>query len=162
RWYERAALKPSGKPPQKKLTPKQAREEALAAARPKQVPADPLAPANLKSIGMRLGIPLLVLWIGAFVIQGGIPKAVVGALPLGLAGLALWALRLAKRSRKVAEIVRDADSPEARKQAIEKLETDFKKDDAAAVFAKAQLQMQEDPRKALATLETIKLEKVMA
>jgi len=155
-------LKPSGKPPQKKLTPKQAREEAIAAARPKQLPADPLSTANLKSIGMRLGIPLLVAWIIAFLIHGWIPKAVVGAITLGLAGLALWALRFAKRQRAVAEIVRDVDSPEARKQAIEKLETDFKKDDTAAVFAKAQLQMQEDPRQALATLETIKLDKVMA
>jgi len=155
-------LKPAGKPPQKKLTPKQAREDALAAARPKQLPADPLSPQNLKSTAMRLGIPLLVLWIGAFILNGWIPKAVVGVITLALGGLALWAVRFAKRSRAVAEIVRDADSPEARKQAIEKLESDFKKDDTAAVFAKAQLQMQEDPRKALATLETIKLDKVMA
>jgi hypothetical protein len=155
-------LKATGKPPPKKFNAKQARDEALAAARPKQLPADPLSTANLKSIGLRLGVPLLVLWIGAFVLQGWIPKAVVGVITLALAGLSLWAVRFAKRSRAVAEIVRDADSPEARKQAIEKLDADFKKDDTAAVFAKAQLQMQEDPRQALATLETIKLEKVLA
>jgi hypothetical protein len=62
----------------------------------------------------------------------------------------------------VAGILREAgDTAEARKEAIAKLETDFKKDDAEAVFAKAQLQLQEDPRAALATLETIKLDKVL-
>jgi hypothetical protein len=157
-WYDpELAVKP------KKPSPKQAREEAAAAARPKPViPADPLSIANLKTMGTRLGIPLAVLWIGAFVLNGWIPKAVVGAVTLALAGLAIWAVRFARKSRAVAEIVGAADTPEARKEALAKLETDFKKDDTAAVFAKAQLQLQEDPRAALATLETINLAKVMA
>ncbi len=151
----------------KKVTPKQAREQALALAeRQKQsgpMPADPLSMQTLRPLLLRLGLPLLGLWIGSFFINSWIPKAVMGALTLALAGLAIWALRYARRSRAVAEIVRDVgQTPEARKEAIEKLETDFKKDDTAAVFAKAQLQMQEDPRLALATLESIKLEKVMA
>jgi hypothetical protein len=113
-------------------------------------------------MGMRLGIPLLVLWVGAFLLNGWIPKAVVGALTLALAGLAFWAVRFATRSRAVAQIVGGADTPEARKEALAKLETDFKKDDTAAIFAKAQLQMQEDPREALKTLEQVNLQKVMA
>jgi hypothetical protein len=156
-------LKPSGNPPVKKSSPKPTREEAAKAPRPKaQLPADPLSPKNLKSLGMRLGIPLLVLWVGAFILNGWIPKAIVGALTLALAGLALWAIRFAKRSRAVAQIVGGADTPEARKEALAKLETDFKKDDTAAIFAKAQLQMQEDPREALKTLEQVNLQKVMA
>jgi hypothetical protein len=156
-------LKPSGKPPAKKSSPKTQRDDASAAARPKaQLPADPLSNENLKSMGMRLGIPVLVLWVGAFLLNGWIPKAVVGALTLGLAGLALWAIRFAKRSRAVAQIVGAADTPEARKEALAKLETDFKKDDTAAIFARAQLQMQEDPREALKTLEQVNLQKVMA
>jgi hypothetical protein len=84
-------------------------------------------------------------------------------LTLALAGVLLWALRYARRSRAVASIVRDAgDTPEARKEALSKLETDFKKDDTGAVFARAQLLMQEDPRAALAALETINLDKVLA
>lgn len=155
-------MKPSGKPPAQKSSLKPKREDA-ATARPKpQLPADPLSPANLKSLGMRLGIPLLVLWVGAFILNGWIPKAVVGVLTLGLAGLAFWAVRFAKRSRAVAQIVGGADTPEARKEALAKLETDFKKDDTAAIFAKAQLQMQEDPREALKTLEQVDLKKVMA
>ena len=123
---ERAALKPSGKPPAKKPSPRQAQKDATALSRPKELPGDPLSTANLKTLGIRLGIPLLVLWIGAFVLNGPIPKIVVGVITLALAGLALWAVRFAKRSRAVAEIVRDADSPEARKQAIEKLDAGFK------------------------------------
>ena len=156
-------MKPSGKPPAKKTSLKPSREDAATAARPKpQLPADPLSTANLKSMGMRLGIPVLVLWVGAFILNGWIPKAVVGALTLGLAILAIWAIRFAKRSRAVAQIVGGADTPEARKEALAKLETDFSKDDTAAIFAKAQLQMQEDPRAALKTLEQVNLQKVMA
>ena len=63
----------------------------------------------------------------------------------------------------MAQIVKQADTPEGRKDALEcKLDAGFKKDDTAAVFAKAQIQMQEDPRAALATLEQIKLDKVLA
>src|SRR5689334_2630490 len=161
-WYGPPVLKPSGKPPAKKSSLKPTREDA-ATARPKpQLPADPLSTANLKSMGMRIGLPVLVLWVGAFVLNGWIPKAVVGALTLGLAGLAFWAVRFAKRSRAVAQIVGGADTPEARKEALVKLETDFKKDDTAALFARAQLQMQEDPREALKTLEQVDLKKVMA
>ena len=155
-------MKPSGKPPAKKSSLKPTREDA-ATARPKpQLPADPLSTANLKSMGMRIGIPVLVLWVGAFILNGWIPKAVVGVLTLALGGLALWAVRFAKRSRAVAQIVGGADTPEARKEALAKLETDFKKDDTAAIFARAQLQMQEDPREALKTLEQVDLKKVMA
>ena len=156
-------MKPSGKAPAKKSSPKPQREAAALAERPKaQLPADPLSNANLKSMGMRLGIPVLVLWVGAFILNGWIPKAIVGALTLGLAGIAFWAIRFAKRSRAVAQIVGGADTPEARKEALAKLETDFKKDDTAAIFARAQLQMQEDPREALKTLEQVNLTKVMA
>jgi hypothetical protein len=154
-------LKPSGRPQPKKISSKQSREEALAAARPK-LPVDPLSTANLKSMGLRLGLPVLVLWIGAIALNGWIPKAVVGVITLALAALAIWGLRFARKSRAVAEIVRDAGTPEERKQALEKLGTDFKKDDTAAVFARAQLEMQEDPRAALKTLETLNLTKVMA
>jgi len=156
-------LKTTGKPTAKKTKAKPQQPEALVTeAKAKQaMPADPLSPANLKSMGIRLGIPLVIAWAIAIFLNGWIPKAIVGALTLALAGIALWAVRFAKRTRAVASIVQQADTAEARKEAIAKLETDFKKDDTAAVFAKAQLQIQEDPREALKTLETINLDKVM-
>lgn len=151
------------KSPSKKPAAKPLREDLLAKQKQAPLPADPLSPAALKPLALRLGLPVVALWIGALVLNGWIPKAIMGVLTLALAGLLLWALRFARRSRAVAEIVRDAgDTPEARKEALAKLSTDFKKDDTAAVFARAQLLLQEDPRAALAALETIKLDKVLA
>jgi tetratricopeptide (TPR) repeat protein len=86
----------------------------------------------------------------------------MGVITIALIGVAVWAIRYAQRSKAVVEILQNADTPEARKEALAKLESGFKKDDTAAIFAKAQLEMQEDPRKALATLEQINLAKVMA
>jgi hypothetical protein len=148
--------------PSKKAAAKQQREELLATSRKKDLPADPLSSFNLRSLGLRVGIPLAVVWVISFLISGWIPKAVAGVVTLGLAGVIFWVVRFARRSRAVAQIVQNADTPEARKDAIAKLETDFKEGDTAALFAKAQLQLQENPREALKTLEKIQLEKELA
>lgn len=153
-------MKKTGKPSAKKQAALQSRDELLAAARSKEV--DPLQQFNVRSLAIRVGIPAAILWLLAIVLPGWIPKAVMGVLTVIVAGLILWVVRFARRSRAVAQIVRQADTPAARKEAIEKLGTDFKKDDAAALFARAQLELQEDPRKALKTLESIKVDKVMA
>src|SRR5690606_8370103 len=69
----------------------------------------------------------------------------------------------ANRAKAVAQIVQGAGTTkESRQEALGKLDAGFKKNDVAAAFAKAQLQMQEDPRAALATLEAVDLKKVMA
>ena len=162
-WYGGpVALNTPEKPPPRKLNPKQAREDMAARARAAPLPADPLSAQALKPIALRAGIPLVLLWVLAIFLHGWVPKAIMGVLTLALAGVLFWAFRYARRSRQVAEIVRGVgDTAESRKEAIAKLETDFKKDDTAAVFARAQLQLQEDPRLALRTLETIKLDKVL-
>jgi hypothetical protein len=67
-----------------------------------------------------------------------------------------------KKSEQLGAILKDADTEEGRKAALAKLGTDFKKGDTQAVLARAQLEMQEDPRKALATLEAVDLGKVMS
>jgi hypothetical protein len=139
--------------------PQDARDKLLAEARAKQV--DPLAAFQPQKLALRLGIPTVIAWVIAFIIPGWIPKAVVGALTLALGGVIIYVLRRVRRAQRVVDIVKTADSAEARKEAIQKLDADFKSDDAEAVFAKAQLQMQDDPREALRTLETIKLDRVM-
>jgi hypothetical protein len=149
-------------PQPKKVNPKQAREDLLAQQKQAPLPPDPLSAVALRPLAIRLGLPTLLVWGVAIWLHGWIPKAVVGVLTLALAGFLFWVYRYASRNRAVASIVRDAPTTaEGRKEAIAKLEADFKKDDTAAVFAKAQLQMQEDPRAALATLETVDLEKAM-
>ncbi len=137
-------------------------------ARPGEMP-DPLGPAQLKSLAWRLGLPILGVWLigslifavsystTAQVLALGLPALItVGAL-----GLVGWAFRQAKKARGVANILRNVETAEDRKQALSELETSFKKKDVAAIFAKAQLELQEDPDKALATLEQIDLDKVM-
>lgn len=140
----------------------QKRDDALADARRRQPTPDPLSPENLRKMGLRVGLPVAILWVIAFFIPGMWAKIAMAVITVALAGVVLWAVRFANKSKAVVEILKGADTKEARKQALERLDSEFKKDDAAAVFAKAQLQMQEDPRTALATLEAIKLDKVMA
>ena len=80
---------------------------------------------------------------------------VIDALERGqltLAEYLQWTLFYEPRTFQPADVV----------HAIEQLSTSFKKSDPAALFAKAQLELQEDPKKALATLEQIDLGKVMA
>ena len=153
----------SGKPKKSSATAKgKERDDLLTEARKKQSIPDPLSPDNLKKLGVRIGIPVIVGWGIAFLIPHWIAKAVMGVITVVIAGILVWAFRYASKSRAVVDILKGADTPEGRKEALQKLESDFKKDDAAAVFARAQLEMQEDPRAALKTLEQINLSKVMA
>jgi hypothetical protein len=154
------AKKPApSKGPGKGTPPKVSRDKLLADARAKQ--PDPLAALQPKALALRLGIPALIGWVIAFIIPGWIPKAVVGVLTIALCVVVFYVLRRVRRAQRVVDIVKHAGSAEERKEAIQKLDSDFKKNDAEAVFAKAQLQMQDDPREALRTLETIKLDRVM-
>lgn len=131
---------------------------------------DPLGPEQLRSTFVRVGLIIGALWLVGGLIAGisqsrGITiaaLAVPAVLTVAVVGVLLYTLRQAKKARGVANILRGVESAEDRKAALEKLETGFKKGDPARVFAQAQLEMQEDPRKALATLETIDLGKVMA
>jgi hypothetical protein len=117
---------------------------------------------TLKGLGLRVGLPLLGFWIVAIVIGRPWAFAGMGLITVAVAGLAIWAIRFASKARAVADIVKAADTPQARRDALSKLETGFKKGDTAAIFAKAQLQLHEDPRTALQTLEQVDLAKVMA
>jgi hypothetical protein len=131
--------------------------------------ADPLGQGQLRALLMRLGLIVGAIWIvfgsiAMFVsspwnkVLLGVPVLLTGA---GVAVL-IWTLRQAKTARGVASILSNVSNDEERKAALAKLSTDFKKGDTAAVFARAQLELQEDPKKALATLEAIDLKKVMA
>jgi tetratricopeptide (TPR) repeat protein len=147
-------------PPAKKKPAPSGR--AAAPSAPRAAAPDPLSPDNVKKLALRLGLPVLVGWGIVLFIDGWIAKAVMGVITLALAGAAAWAINYAKKSKAVVDILKTADTPEGRKEALQRLESEFKKDDAAALFAKAQLQMQEDPREALKTLEQINLDRVLA
>ncbi len=141
---------------------------SLAAPDPANIP-DPLAPGAIKSMAIRLGAILGALWLIGGLIAGvsqspltmqlalGIP----GVLTVVVIGVVVWAVRRAQKARGVAGILAGVKTDEDRAEAMERLGKDFKANDPAAIFAKAQLQMQEDPKAALATLEQINLSKVM-
>jgi hypothetical protein len=124
---------------------------------------------QLRQLLGRLAIPVVAAWvlfglIAAFV-YSTTWKMVLIAVPaivtLLAIGLVIFALRQAKKARGVAGILSNVETDADRKAAIEKLEASSQKNDPAAIFAKAQLELQEDPKRALKTLERIDLGKVM-
>jgi hypothetical protein len=158
---KRAGASLSGKEKRKAM-----KEPLVAGAAPQQ----PEVRRQLKGLLLRLGLPVAAVWVIGLLIAGFSISSTVQWVGVGapalvtlLAGLLVaWALRQARKAQGVAGILSNVQTAEDRQAALEKLEGTYKKSDVAAVFAKAQLQMQEDPDKALATLEQIDLRKVMA
>jgi hypothetical protein len=118
-------------------------------------------PVDLKKIYIRIAIAAVIVWVLAFVLHGWIPKAVAGGLSVAAAAFIVWFHRYVQKAQAIGALLKGADTEEGRKSALEALETKFKKGDSQAVLAKAQLQMQDDPRAALATLEAVNLDKEM-
>ena len=122
-------------------------------------------PLDLKKVFIRVGLILAVVWVAAAVIAHWtvIPLFVAGALTVAGAGAAVWIVRYVNKSRELGALLKGAqESEEGRKEALAQLESKFKKGDVQATIARAQLEMQEDPRKALATLEEVDLSKQIA
>ena len=121
-------------------------------------------PVDMKQTYTRVGLILGVAWLLAVGVwswsKSLIPIYTMGVLTLVVIGVAIWLIRYVKRSQELGALLRGADTEEGRKEALKKLASEYKKDDAQAVLARAQLEMQEDPKKALATLETIDVDNV--
>lgn len=130
----------------------------------------PQAKEQLRGLLLRLAIPVLGSWVLCGLLAGVVYsqtwKIVLISVPVIITllavGLVIFALRQTKKAAGVANILSGIETDEDRKKAIAELETASAKNDPAAIFAKAQLELQEDPRKALATLERINLGKVLA
>lgn len=122
-------------------------------------------PVDMKKLYVRVGGVVAVVWVIAGIATrwSVIPLYVAGALTVAAVAAVVWLIRYVNKSREMAALLRSASqTEEGRKDALRKLETDFKKGDVQASIARAQLEMQEDPRKALATLESVDLSKQMA
>ncbi len=134
----------------------------------RELTQDPAAaekpPVDLRSTYLRVGGGLAVAWLLAVGVwswsRSRVPLVVMGVLTVVVVVAGVWLVRYVKRSQALGALLRNADTDEGRKEALQKLATDYKKDDAQAVLARAQLEMQEDPRKALATLESVDADKV--
>jgi hypothetical protein len=117
-------------------------------------------PVDFQKVGLRVGGALAVIWVAALIVTrwSMIPVFVAGGLTVAAVGAGIWLVRYVNKSREMAALLRSASqTEEGRKDALKRLETDFKKGDVQATIARAQLEMQEDPRKALTTLESIDL-----
>lgn len=125
---------------------------------------------QVRALVGRLAIPVVGGWIvcgsiAAFVYSTTWKYVLIGlptVITLLAVGLFVFAMKQANKARGVANILGKVETEEDRKAAIAELETASKKNDPAAIFAKAQLELQSDPKQALATLERIELGKVMA
>jgi hypothetical protein len=113
-------------------------------------------PIDFKKIYLRVGGVLALVWVGALVVVRWSMLTIAGV------GVTIWIIRYVNKSRELGVLLRGAgESEEGRQEALRKLESDYKKGDVQATIARAQLEMQEDPRKALETLETVDLSKQM-
>lgn len=145
------------------------RSSSSASTNPASV-INPLGPEQLRATYSRVGLILAAAWLIGLLVYSVVQSETAGYVALGLpavvtvvvVGVLLWSLRRAKSAQAVAAVLQGVTTDDDRKRALEKLEQTTKKDDPTAIFARAQLEMQEDPKKALATLETINLNKVLA
>jgi hypothetical protein len=150
---------PSGKEKRAQLT-----RPLVQSQRPAAV--DPFSPDAWRATLIRVGLILGGLWIVigliALMAQSSTIRwsaiGVGGALTVTVAGVLFWTLSRARKMKEVASIMASATSSEERKAALEKLSEGAARD-PAKLFAKAQLEMQEDPKKALETLEQLDLTK---
>ena len=132
-------------------------------------PPSAIVASPWRSLALRIGVPIVVLWVIGGILAGvwtaPVGRAVVLGVPalltVGGVVLVLWALRQTGRAKAVASVLSQVETAADRKVALDKLDQDFGKKDPAAIFAKAQLKLQEDPQAALRELEQIDLGKVL-
>ncbi len=125
-------------------------------------PDAPPAPPEIGGIKRKnliiIGVVMAAIW--AFAINTGstILMIIVGVLTAIVVGLLLWAFRMLKKQRGLVSLLQGAtESPEARRDALAKLEAGKDASSPTNVFARAQLMASDDPKGALKLLEPIEL-----
>ena len=133
--------------------PTKARDDALATAR-----------GQIQTLAKVVGIALVVVWLIAIGFWSGlnsaIPLWIAGVLTVAAAVGAFFVRRNMAQSEALGNLIGDPDmSPEERASRIAKIQQKVEKGDVSAILTKAQIEMQEDAKQALATLESANLEK---
>jgi hypothetical protein len=144
-----------------------AKEERAALAELTKGKGDALGAAKkqLKTAARVAGIALIVIWLIAVSLVSGtksiIPVYVAAGLTVTMGVAAVLIRRNLGKSEELGAMLSDGAelSAEERQGRIAKLTERVAKGDAAAIIAKAQLEMQEAPRDALKTLEQVDLDK---
>ena len=127
-----------------------------------EVPQPP--PGGIKKKNLIM-IAVITLAVWAFAIQTGSKwlMIIVGVLTLVMLGLLFYAFRMLSKQRGLVSILQGAtSSPEARRDAIAKLEAEKDSGSPMKVYARAQLLAADDPKAALKLLESIELSKYPA
>jgi hypothetical protein len=150
--------------PPKKKKKKQSVAAAQRELRDLARPADGAEkpPVDRRKLFLRVGGVVVLAWAVALVLSRWsiIPVIVAAVLTVAAGGISVWVIRYVNKSRELGALLRSAgETEEGRQEALRKLGTDFKKGDVQALVARSQLEMQDDPRKALATLESIDLDR---
>lgn len=157
-----AELDKSPKAKKKKNSAAAVQQELRDLAKP--APGQERPPLDMQKLYQRAGLLVAGLWALSIAMWSWLhqlwPLYVAGTLTAVIAGGGWWFIGYVKKNEQLAGIVRGAETADGRKEALKRLETDFKKGDVSATMARAQIEMQEDPRKALETLETIDLNKI--
>jgi len=126
-------------------------------------PAAPQVGGIKKKTLITIAVVTIAVW--AFAAQTGstvlmIVVAVLTALLLGVIG---WALLQLRKQRGLVGLLRGAaDSPEARREALAKLDAQKDANTPVNVFARAQLMSADDPKAALKLLESVGIAKFHA
>jgi tetratricopeptide (TPR) repeat protein len=126
-------------------------------------PAAPQVGGIKKKTLITIAVVTLAVW--AFAVQTGstILMIVVGVLTALLLGVVGWALLQLRKQRGLIGLLRGAaDSPEARRDALAKLDGQKDAGEPVNVFARAQLLAADDPKAALKLLETVPMSKFHA
>ncbi len=119
---------------------------------------------QLRTAARVTGIALVVIWLVCVALWSGlestIPLFVAGSLTIAVAVVAVLVRRNLVKSQELGDLAAAAGlDPAERAQRMGKLEGRVDKGDAAAILTMAQLQMNDDPRAALVTLERANLDK---
>lgn len=118
---------------------------------------------QLKTAARVAVIAVVVVWLLAVSFWQGLESLIPLYIAAGLtvAGLAVTALvwRNLKKSRELGDLIGSDLTDEQRASKLAKLQSRIDKGEAGAILTKAQMEMQDDPRQALATLEQANLEK---
>ena len=98
-------------------------------------------PVDLTKIYRNIAIVAVLVWVIAVIVSSTAKGssvyafAAAGVLTVVAVGGAIWLQRYVKKSAALGAILKGADTEEGRKLALERLSTEFKKDDTQALIA---------------------------
>jgi hypothetical protein len=103
-------------------------------------------------------VVLVLFWLFALDTGSWFLLGLMGVITIALIGVLIWAYRFSKKQKGLMSILEGATtSPQARKDALSKLEADKDANEPINIFARAQLEAADNPEKALKTIESVEL-----